>query len=82
AKLLHMVEPDVAVFGRKDAQQALIIRRMVRDLDFPTTIEIAPTIREPDGVALSSRNVYLTADQRRAAPALAQGLEAAHVAFA
>lgn len=81
AKLLHMVEPDVALFGRKDVQQALIIRRMVADLDFPTRIEIAPTVREQDGLAMSSRNVHLGEGERRRAPALARGLDAAHEAF-
>lgn len=81
AKLFHMVEPHVAVFGRKDAQQAEIIRRMVQDLDFPVTIDVAPTVREPDGLALSSRNAYLKEDERRAAAVLARGLDAAHDAF-
>ena len=70
AKLFHVVAPDVAVFGQKDAQQAAAIRRMVADLDFPVEIVIGPTIREPDGLALSSRNAFLTADDRREALAL------------
>jgi pantoate--beta-alanine ligase len=81
-KLLHIVEPDVAVFGRKDAQQAQLIRRMVADLDFPVTVDVAPTTREADGLALSSRNVYLTPPQRRAAAAIPRALEAGHAAFA
>ena len=76
AKLFHIVEPDVAVFGRKDFQQAMLIRRMVSDLDFPVTIDIAPTVRELDGLALSSRNTYLSADERRSALALSRALRA------
>ncbi len=74
AKLFHVVEPDVAVFGRKDFQQAMLVRRMVADLDFPLTVEIAPTVRELDGLALSSRNTYLSPDERRAALALSRCL--------
>ena len=74
AKLFHVVEPDVAVFGRKDFQQAMLVRRMTVDLDFPLTIEIAPTVRELEGLALSSRNTYLTPDDRRAALALSRCL--------
>jgi pantoate--beta-alanine ligase len=73
-KLFHIVEPDVAVFGRKDLQQATLVRRMSVDLDFPLAIEIAPTVRELDGLALSSRNIYLSADDRRAALALSRCL--------
>ena len=76
AKLFHLVEPDVAVFGRKDFQQAMLVRRMVQDLDFPVEIEIAPTVRELDGLALSSRNAYLNLDERRAALALSRALRA------
>jgi pantoate--beta-alanine ligase len=81
AKLLHMVEPDVAVFGRKDFQQAMLVQRMVGDLDFACEIEIAPTVRELDGLALSSRNVYLKGDDRRAALALSRALRAVEQAW-
>lgn len=74
AKLLHAVEPDVAVFGRKDFQQGMLVRQMVEDLDFPVQVDIAPTVRELEGLALSSRNQYLTVDQRRAALALSRCL--------
>jgi pantoate--beta-alanine ligase len=69
-KLFNMVQPDVAYFGQKDAQQVCVIRQMVRDLDVPVRLEICPTVREPDGLALSSRNQYLDADQRRQAVVL------------
>ncbi|HET8713673.1 MAG TPA: pantoate--beta-alanine ligase [Gemmatimonadales bacterium] len=74
AKLFHIVEPDIAVFGRKDFQQAMLVKRMVQDLDFPVTIDVAPTVRELDGLALSSRNSYLNPDERRAALALSRAL--------
>jgi pantoate--beta-alanine ligase len=73
-KLFHVVEPDVAVFGRKDFQQAMLVRRMSTDLDFPVVIEIAPTVRELDGLALSTRNGYLSTDERRSALALSRCL--------
>jgi pantoate--beta-alanine ligase len=73
-KLFHVVEPDVAVFGRKDLQQAMLVRRLVEDLNFPLTIEVAATVRELDGLALSSRNVYLNPDQRRSALGLSRAL--------
>ena len=76
-KLFHITQPDVAVFGQKDAQQALLIRRLMTDLDLPVELEIAPTVREPDGLALSSRNAYLSPEERRAAPTLYRGLQRA-----
>jgi pantoate--beta-alanine ligase len=81
-KLLNMVQPDLAFFGQKDAQQALVIRKLVRDLDMDVQIEIAPTVREPDGLALSSRNVRLHGDDRRRALALSTALDAAERAAA
>jgi len=76
AKLFNIVLPDVAVFGQKDFQQAAIIRRMVRDLNFPVSIVVAPTLREPDGLAMSSRNVYLNAEERQQALGLSRALDA------
>src|SRR5579862_8107842 len=67
AKLLHIVEPDLAFFGQKDAAQVAIIQRMVRDLNFPVQIVVCPIIREPDGLAMSSRNAYLDPQQRKSA---------------
>jgi len=80
-KLLTMVGPDVAYFGQKDAQQLAVIRRLVRDLDLPLHIEACPTVREPDGLALSSRNVHLAGADRERALALKRGLDAATAAF-
>ncbi len=77
AKLFHVVQPDVAVFGQKDAQQALVIRRMVRDLDFDIDLVLGPTIREPDGLAMSSRNAYLNPHERDAATVLRRALDRA-----
>ncbi len=74
AKLLHLTRPDVALFGQKDAQQLALIRRMVRDLNFPVEIVGVPTVREDDGLALSSRNRYLSPDERHTALALSQAL--------
>jgi pantoate--beta-alanine ligase len=78
AKLFHLVTPDVAVFGQKDAQQAALIRRMVQDLDWPVALVVAPTTRARDGLALSSRNSYLTPDERQQAVGLSVALRAAH----
>jgi pantoate--beta-alanine ligase len=80
-KLLNMVGPDVAFFGQKDAQQALVIGRLVRDLDLPVRIEVRPTVREHDGLALSSRNVHLRGDDRERALALRDALRAAEASL-
>src|SRR5918999_105170 len=81
AKLFHLIEPDVACFGRKDLQQLTLVRRMVRDLDWPIEIVGVPTVREPDGLALSSRNAYLNAGDRQRAVVLSRSLQAAHQAY-
>ena len=81
-KLFNMVGPDVAFFGQKDAQQALVIRKLVRDLDLPVRIEVCPTVRDPDGLALSSRNTYLAPDERERAVALSRALRAAEARVA
>jgi len=81
-KLLNIVGPDVAYFGQKDAQQVAVVKRMVRDLDMPVRIEVLPTVREPDGLALSSRNVRLSRSDRARALALSRGLHAARDAVA
>ncbi len=79
-KLMHLTAPDVAIFGAKDAQQLIAIRAMVRDLNLPVTIEAAPTVREPDGLAMSSRNVHLSPDERNRATRLFHALSAAQQA--
>jgi pantoate--beta-alanine ligase len=81
AKLLNAVGPNKAYFGQKDAQQAAVIRRMTRDLDFPIEIVVCPTLRETDGLAMSSRNVYLNPAERQAATVLFRALSAAKEAY-
>ncbi|MFO7821034.1 MAG: pantoate--beta-alanine ligase [Lentisphaeria bacterium] len=80
-KLFNICLPDIAVFGQKDAQQALVIKRMTRDLNFPIEIVVGPIIREPDGLAVSSRNSYLSESERKRALALSKGLTEAQKAF-
>ena len=81
-KLFNIVQPDVAVFGQKDAQQAIVIKRMVEDLNFPVEIVVAPIIRETDGLAMSSRNKYLTPRQRKEATVLFRSLQLAQDEYA
>jgi pantoate--beta-alanine ligase len=73
-KLFHIVEPDISFFGQKDAEQAVILKKMVHDLNLETKIDVLPTVRDPDGLALSSRNKYLTPEQRRSALSLSRSL--------
>ncbi|HYM60692.1 MAG TPA: pantoate--beta-alanine ligase [Thermoanaerobaculia bacterium] len=80
-KLFHIVRPDIAAFGRKDAQQCAVIERMVRDLDVPVRLVFGETIREADGLAMSSRNSYLSADERALAPSLYRSLRAGEEAI-
>jgi pantoate--beta-alanine ligase len=77
-KLFNMAQPSAAYFGQKDAQQALVIKQLVRDLDIPVRIEVVPTVREPDGLAMSSRNAYLTDEERERALGLSRALAAAN----
>ena len=81
-KLFNMAQPDVAYLGQKDAQQALVIQKLVRDLDMPVRVEVCPTVREPDGLAMSSRNAYLSGEERERATALNRALEAADATVA
>ena len=73
-KLFGIVRPDLALFGQKDYQQAALVRQLVNDLNFGVTILVRPTVRERDGLAMSSRNVYLSADERRISPLLSRAL--------
>jgi pantoate--beta-alanine ligase len=80
-KLFNIVQPDKAFFGQKDGLQTIVIRRIARELNIPTQVIVCPTVREVDGLAMSSRNVYLSPEDRKAAPILYQSLQAAENAF-
>lgn len=80
-KLLSLIQPDITWFGHKDFQQAALVRQLAKDLNLPGTVRMYPTVREPDGLALSSRNVYLSAQQRKAAPILYRALQTGAVAI-
>jgi pantoate--beta-alanine ligase len=82
AKLFNIVRPQVAVFGQKDAQQALVIRRLIVDLGYDIELIVGPTVREPDGLAMSSRNAYLSPEEREVAPALYRSLQLAEKLYA
>lgn len=75
AKLLNLAQPDAAYFGQKDAQQARVVRQMIRDLDFPVTLKVLPTVREPDGLAMSSRNARVSSEGRRRSTVIFQALQ-------
>jgi pantoate--beta-alanine ligase len=81
SKLFHIIEPDVAFFGQKDAAQVAIIRRMVRDLNLPVEIEVCPIVRETDGLAMSSRNAYLNPEERKSALVLYRSLQRTRTMF-
>jgi pantoate--beta-alanine ligase len=81
SKLFHIVEPDFAFFGQKDAAQVAVVRRLVRDLNFPVQIVVCPIVREPDGLAMSSRNIYLSPQERKSALALSRSMRAIQTRF-